>query len=205
MKFMKTKTISRLLMLFALVCFSTVCANAQVKIGSNTAPDTQSVLDLHSGGTKGFLPPRVLLSAQDDPSPFQAPLAPGMTVYNTSGAGLLAAGIFTWNGELWIGGGGGDNWFYMPSTVVDTTEGTGKILDLYAKYADQFKTTAIGSTGSPEFKYPAPTSDQFYYYVIGYDDTVFENVSINAAGVMTYDIKSPATERTYINIVFVRK
>lgn len=38
-----------------------------------------------------------------------------------------------------------------------------------------------------------------------YDTAVFANVSINASGVMTYDVLAGATACSYINIVFVLK
>ena len=45
-----------------------------------------------------------------------------------------------------------------------------------------------------------------YYYVTYYDPTVFDNISIDANGVMTYDIiGQPADYNSLINVVFVVK
>lgn len=58
--------------------------NAQVGIGTST-PDASAKLDITSTN-KGFLPPRVALTATNSASPITSPAA-GLLVYNTATAG----------------------------------------------------------------------------------------------------------------------
>lgn len=210
MKFNKiTKTIS----LFAACFMLFPVAQAQVTIGENDAPNKQAVLDLRSGTDavkKGLLLPRVQLVAMDDPAPFldtaENPLLEGMAVYHTGG-NHLTEGIFVWNGTTWEPQG--DTWFYMPSIVFDTSTpdptGTPLTKDLFAEYIKQFQTDAIGSDGAPGLIFQVPQRDEYYYYIVGYDDLVFEIVGISADGILSYRVLQNATDATYINVVFVRK
>jgi len=198
--------------------------HSQVTIGSNTEPDIQSVLDLQSGGKLGLLMPRVILKTADNPSPFTSTLTAGMAVYHTGpvasgdNANKLAAGTYTWDGEKWISGGSSDElWFYMPSIefnvtpeAVETGETT---INLYNKYREQFNTVALGtavvkntSAGElPEnISIPASSTD-LNYYIIGYDTDVFDIINLEDNGDLTYKVKQVGSEKTFINIVFVRK
>ncbi|MCJ7467904.1 MAG: hypothetical protein MUO53_14575, partial [Maribacter sp.] len=96
--------------------------------------------------------------------------------------------------------------FYPPSIAVDaSTNGTGRTLNLYTQYTAQFATPAVASAGAPS-AIPTYTAAELYYYVTYYDPAVFANVSINASGVMTYDvIAQPSTYNSLINVVFVVK
>ena len=97
-------------------------------------------------------------------------------------------------------------WFYMPPTLINTAPGTGKIIDLFAKYNTSV-THAIKSGGA-DFSQVVDsigTAENYDYYVVGYDETVFDNISISPEGVMTYDVVGRATEESYITIIFVRK
>lgn len=99
--------------------------------------------------------------------------------------------------------------FYMPSIPFITAVGTQYSVDLYQRYAGQFSTPVIKNSDAPAIVYQVPQRSDFNYYVIGYDTEVFENIVIgnngDQRGVMTYDIKSAASDSTYINIVFVLK
>jgi hypothetical protein len=94
--------------------------------------------------------------------------------------------------------------FYPPSIAVDaSTNGTGRTLNLYTQYTAQFATPAVSSAGAPT-AIPTYTAAELYYYVTYYDPAVFANVSINASGVMTYDvIAQPSDYNSLINVVFV--
>ncbi|MGB5370379.1 MAG: hypothetical protein WBN18_08105, partial [Flavobacteriaceae bacterium] len=96
--------------------------------------------------------------------------------------------------------------FYPPSIAVDaSTNGTGRTLNLYTQYTAQFATPAVASAGAPA-AIPTYTAAELYYYVTYYDTAVFANVSVNASGVMTYDvIAQPADYNSLINVVFVVK
>jgi len=86
--------------LYALVCliFVSISLNAQVGIGTNT-PDASSMLEVNSS-TKGFLPPRVSLTATSSASPITSP-ATGLVVYNTATVSDVVPGIYYWNGTAW--------------------------------------------------------------------------------------------------------
>lgn len=217
---------SLLMILFA------VAANAQVTVGKNVAPDDQAVLDLQAGdGTtkKGLLMPRVSLTSLSLEAPFSKPLTPGMSVYHTGpvagvGGNDLAAGVYTWDGAKWISGGASEDaeepWFYMPSILFDvsqeavtSTASSPATINLYNKYKEQFNTVAAATAGfksenAPELpaaiSIPGAASD-FYYYIIGYDKDTFEISSLDDAGNLTYKVKAVGTEKTFINILFVRK
>jgi len=79
--------------------------NAQVGINSdNSAPDNSAMLDVKST-SKGFLPPRVALTAADVAGPVTAPVA-GLFVYNTATSGTapnnVVPGYYCWNGTRWV-------------------------------------------------------------------------------------------------------
>lgn len=76
---------------------------AQVGIGTNT-PDASSMLEVKSTN-KGFLPPRVALTATNSSAPVTAPTA-GLLVYNTASAGTtpydVSPGYYYWSGAAWF-------------------------------------------------------------------------------------------------------
>ncbi|PCJ90690.1 MAG: hypothetical protein COA50_17040, partial [Flavobacteriaceae bacterium] len=94
--------------------------------------------------------------------------------------------------------------FYPPSIAVDASStGTGRTLNLHTEYTNQFATPDVASTGAP-VAIPTYLATELYYYVTYYDPVVFDNVSISAAGVMTYDvIATPTDYNSLINVVFV--
>lgn len=73
-----------------------------VGIGTS-APDSSAQLDVFSNN-KGFLPPRVALTATNILSPVQNP-ATGLLVYNTATSGVspvnVSPGYYYWNGNSW--------------------------------------------------------------------------------------------------------
>ncbi|PZD78087.1 hypothetical protein DNG35_06870 [Mesonia sp. K7] len=113
--------------------------------------------------------------------------------------------------------------FYMPSVIFNTTTtGTGLQRNLYQEYVDQFQGNAlniahgqggysmpyngglVGSAGAPA-QIDVYAATELYYYITYYDETVFDNLSISASGVLTYDIIGTATDTSYMVIVFVVK
>lgn len=113
--------------------------------------------------------------------------------------------------------------FYMPSVIFNTTAtGTNLQRDLYQEYVDQFQGNAlniahgqggysmpyngglVGSTGAPA-QIDVYAATELYYYVTYYDETVFDNLSIDANGVLEYDIIGTSTDSSYMVIVFVVK
>lgn len=77
--------------------------NAQTGIGTTT-PDASAKLEV-AATNKGFLPPRVALTASNSASPISSP-ASGLLVYNTATAGTspnnVIPGYYYWNGSVWI-------------------------------------------------------------------------------------------------------
>ncbi len=108
------------------------------------------------------------------------------------------------------------NIFYPPSIAIDVsaysgTTITNETIDLYAQYQAQYGSPMVSSAGpGPGNTAPAaiPTyaSNELYYYVTLFDTSVFDNISIDENGLMTYDIiGSPADYNSLINVVFVVK
>lgn len=202
--------------IFALILFfCSLEAKSQVTIGSNYTPSPNALLDLKekadSTSSKGLLLPRVALTATNSPIPLTKHVA-GMTVYNTAttsaGNGYdVSRGFYYNDGTKWVALPlSYTNWFYMPSVSFDTsTPGTALTKDLYALYYGQFSSPAIKSTGAPSTVPFIPSKTDLYYYITDYDTSVFDHVSIDANGVMTYDIIGTPTECSYINIIFVLK
>ena len=86
-------------------------ASAQTGIGT-TAPNASAKLEV-AATDKGFLPPRVALTASNSFSPIvgTAANATGLLVYNTASAGVtpnnVVPGYYYWNGTAWIQISGG--------------------------------------------------------------------------------------------------
>lgn len=203
------KILFTILMAATSISFSNLYA--QVTIGGNTEPNSNAVLDLISNSNKGLLLPRVALTATNNPAPTSAHTA-GMTVYNTATTSVnngydVSPGFYYNDGTKWVQLPlGYTKWFYMPSVTFDTsTTGTGRTKDLYSLYYSQFHAPSVKSTGAPTSVPFIPAATDMYYYITSYDNTVFANISINASGVMTYDVIGTATACSFINITFVLK
>jgi hypothetical protein len=132
------------------------------------------------------------------------------------------SGVYVWDGEKWAAARSkSPQWFYMPSIAIDvSTEKPGIKCDLYLEYVKQFSDTEdanmppnspvggtplVASDGAPALFTKIYDKADLRYYVTGYDAAVFDNIRIDADGVMTYDVIGPATDATYMNIVFVLK
>lgn len=76
---------------------------AQLGVGTTT-PDSSAMLDVFSNN-KGFLPPRVALTATNNPDPVTNP-ATGLLVYNTATSGAdsvkVLPGYYYWDGAKWF-------------------------------------------------------------------------------------------------------
>lgn len=221
------------LLLMFLIVGGMGAVSAQVTIGSNNPPDENALLDLKQesdgSSSKGLLMPRVALEATNLAKPLTTHIA-GMTVYNTatSPSGVLpenyvSPGFYYNNGSKWerlyLSA---SNWFYMPSIPIDVSTSGTFSRDLYLEYRKQFDDSLDSQTDpdtsplpgtqlvkSPNAPNPFTTNfaaDKLHYYVTGYDNTVFSNLSIDADGKLTYTVNSDnVTAATYMNIVFVVK
>ncbi|MEO5889074.1 MAG: DNRLRE domain-containing protein [Ferruginibacter sp.] len=88
--------------LSAIACILTFISFAQVGIGTTT-PNASAQLEINSTD-KGFLPPRVALTATNAAAPVNSP-ATGLLVFNTATAGgtptNVVPGYYYWNGSSW--------------------------------------------------------------------------------------------------------
>lgn len=107
--------------------------------------------------------------------------------------------------------------FYMPSLALPLTEdqadpdnfelynsGTGVFtINLHAIYHQQFNTPMVSNPGSNN-ALPALQSNELNYHITYYDTTVFEQVTLSDAGILTYKIKPDAevTAVSFMNVVF---
>lgn len=186
------------------------------QVGVNTT-SPKATLDValpagYTSGTKaGIAFPQ--LSGNDIESIDTIGLKSGTLVYSTSAStasvkDITGIGYWYWKDAT-------DKWepvlvnapkfFYSPSIPINTVVSSGTI-DLYANYTGQFSTpmaSSVGSSGS----IPVYTANSLEYYVTWYDNTMFENVAIDAGGKLTYDVLSTAdkSKPTYMNVVFVIK
>jgi hypothetical protein len=190
------------------MCVYSIGANSQVTIGSLDEPERGAILDLKSS-TMGFLPPRVPLEKINLPNPLPTHVE-GMVVYNltVNKSETLKNGLYYNTGAKWVRLSTPppflEGWFYMPSVVFDTSVNkTGATKDLYQEYINQFDSPKVKNLNAPAFSLPNATD--LDYYILDYDISVFNNVSVNDTGLMTYDIIGTATDETFINIVFVEK
>lgn len=99
----------RILVLLCII--SSIYVNAQTGIGTTT-PDASAKLEVASSN-KGFLPPRVQLTATNSPNPIASP-ANGLMVFNTVTAGSnpfqVVPGYYYWDGT-------GQKWVSLSTTV----------------------------------------------------------------------------------------
>lgn len=97
--------------LFIFMLFLGFVSHAQTGIGTTT-PNASAKLEV-SASDRGFLPPRVALTASNSFSPITgtAASAAGLLVYNTATAGSIpnnvVPGYYYWNGSAWVQIAGG--------------------------------------------------------------------------------------------------
>ncbi len=130
----------KLLLFIAFVLLNSSAAFSQAAINTDGAnPDNSAMLDVKST-TKGFLPPRVALTAVNAAAPVTSP-ATGLLVYNTTTAGTspnnVVPGNYYWNGTRWIavtpplGTSAGDMLYWNGTQWVRVPVGTnGQVLQL---------------------------------------------------------------------------
>ena len=154
--------------------------------------------------------PRVSLEQTTISNPLSAHVE-GMVVYNIASAGDVTPGYYYNNGSKWMKlFSAEDSFFYMPSTVLPTDEndivsfdGTKFKVNLYDEYKKQFGLTGNVAVSDNAAKLPIYNSNELYYFVTYYDNTVFDDVKISATGELTYKLKAgfTYTEKTFMNIV----
>jgi hypothetical protein len=173
---------------------------AQVGINTST-PDQSSVLDITST-SKGVLLPRI-----SNVATVTSP-ATGLVIFDVNKK-CISQNVGTPATPDWVClSPYVAKFFYMPSVVFDTTTiAAGQTKDLYTLYKNQFSNVPANarSTSAPAMIPFFPNATDLYYYVTGYDASVFRINSISSTGVLNYDVLSNATSASFINIVFVVK
>ncbi len=118
--------------------FLTLQMHAQTGIGT-TNPDASAKLEVNSSN-KGFLPPRVALTASNVSSPIASP-ANGLIVYNTATAGTapnnVSPGYYYWNNSAWIN--------IIGSTTSSTITGNGTTSTI-ANFGSVINEQSVGFT-----------------------------------------------------------
>jgi hypothetical protein len=213
-----------LMALVAIFPYFLASLSAQVTIGKDTVPNSKAVLELRSGAeynssvtdAKGLLLPRVSVADNSDLAQFgTAPIPEGLLVYNTntsSPSGTFPKGLFYWDGTTWESAST-PLWFYMPSMPINAeyTDGIQVLeVNLYANFDNQFfpNTPSVRNPGytsnlARELRHLGATD--YNYLVTGYDTTVFDIVELTNDGILRYKVRQPATDATYLNVVFVLK
>lgn len=113
----------------SLALFLTNPSSILSQVGINTStPDSNAVLDVFSTN-RGFLPPRVGLSATTLPSPLTAHVA-GMVVYNTAMVNDVIPGLYVNDGTKWgsVGGGEGGSFTETGGSILTKVKYRGRNL-----------------------------------------------------------------------------
>jgi len=121
---------NRTIMAIAMFCTLQFTATAQLNVGSNTAPDSDAMLEI-SGTNKGLLLPRLALSATNNPAPLTSFVA-GMVIYNTATAGTspnnVTPGFYVCDGNQWIATGSKLNASELTSATSPTGDFIGQMI-----------------------------------------------------------------------------
>ena len=108
---MKKSKNNLMLLILLLMMIGTANVEAQMRVGGNSAPDANAILDLNpnntDNGSKGLLLPRVALVSTTDASPLTVHVK-GMYVYNTTMANDVLPGAYYNDGTKWIRSGGSE-------------------------------------------------------------------------------------------------
>ena len=135
-----------LLLFFTIISLSV--SNAQTGIGTTT-PDASAKLDV-SASNKGFLPPRVTLSAATDATTIASP-AEGLLVYNLGSVGLQA-GYYYWNGTSWA------------TIATGTTAGNAVVASNLVKlYQEVYSTASNKASSTDGFSFTVPISGRYEF------------------------------------------
>ena len=94
---------------FSVISTTLICQNIGINV-TGAAPDTSALLDLNTSGLpdgqkRGFLVPRVTLTARNVAFPVLTPTAQSLVVYNTDSAGTppndVVPGFYYWDVSVW--------------------------------------------------------------------------------------------------------
>ena len=200
--------------------------HAQIGVNSN---EPKVTLDVHAKATdnttaEGITAPRLTRAQLASKDAKYTTAQTGAIVYVTDIAGtataktknIVAIGNYYFDGTLWqtMGPDAATRFFYMPAVVFPTNTadpsynaGTQTFtINLYTAYYNQFRTIYSSSSAkSPgATTIPVSASNSLEYFITYFDNTVFQNVAITDAGVLTYKLVAgfAVSEKTFMNIVF---
>jgi hypothetical protein len=137
----------KLLLLFFTVSSLSVL-HAQTGIGTTT-PHASAKLEV-AATDKGFLPPRVTLTAATDATTIASP-AEGLLVYNLGSVGLQA-GYYYWNGTSWA------------TIATGTTAGNAVVASNLVKlYQEVYSTASNKASSTDGFSFTVPVSGRYEF------------------------------------------
>lgn len=218
-------------LLFIILFFIVSLAiSAQVTIGSEIEPIEGAILDLKENqpdnenvtAKKGFVLPRVALTAKDNLSPLVDNASEvdkkqhtGVTVYNvkevpaTATKEALKPGLNVWNGTEWETiGRQSHKFFYMPTFNLPLNQTS---FNLYEEYVRQFSpqptNTKFHSSAGDNIALPVVYSqDELIYAALDYDSDLITVTGITSGGIMNYTvIGNDAPLHSYITVVCIVK
>jgi len=206
-------------------CFL-LSANLFAQVGINT-DQPKATLDVVAGSTgpltaEGIIAPNLtrtqLISkdnsyTQDQKGAFVYVDSVGAETLTAKTAKVLSPGYYYFDGNIWQKLSYNVEQIYLPSfnLPLPSVSETVRTFDLYNEvYKKQ-----LSKTGNPSFVSSNPLLEvipdlfgvnQIDYVVTHYDDAVIKDVSVNAAGVLSYKVVSTNPSNTsFINIVLVVK
>ncbi|WP_413512432.1 beta strand repeat-containing protein [Myroides odoratus] len=99
---------------------------------------------------------------------------------------------------------GGSGFFYAPSFTVEIVPGATASKNVYDIYKNQFNGAIKSRSSASIHTYEA---NQLDYFVVYYDEDVFEDIAISEQGILTYKTKRniEITSKTYFNVVMQQK
>lgn len=200
---------------------------ALLEIKSQAADGTTNV----TSTTGGLGLPRVSLQSLTTLQPFIASATDtektqhaGLMVYNLNETAPFAKGVYVWDGSKWaqIGAGGGtvanaEKYFYIPSFNIPLAApgATTRTFNLYNEYVRQFtqsSNSTFKSSNASLTHIPSKAAGTLYaaseldYVVTYYDPAIISDVTVSAAGVLSYKVVSQITSpASFLNVVFVVK
>jgi hypothetical protein len=179
----------RIFLLTIILFYTNLSVNAQTGIGT-VAPDASAKLDVFSTN-KGFLPPRVALTATNSASPISTP-ASGLIVYNTATNGTapnnVSPGYYYWNGSAWI------NFIGSSTSSTLTGNGTTSTLSNFGSVLNDQSGTSYILTSSDNgkiitFNNSSPITLYVPYFSIGFNCMVIQKgtgqVTLSISGTTT--------------------
>lgn len=178
----------------SLIFLTVYSVNGQIGVGTIT-PDASSILEI-SSSDKGLLIPRIT-TANLPSSP-----AKGLLVYNIT-ENCLQENTGTSSSPNWecltTESNSTVKSFYPPAYALEISSLGAGSFNIYNHYA-----TTYGNASSNGITvYPSSELD---YVVLDFDNSIFSSVTINAAGLMSYNVTAlPSDNKGLINVLFVVK